>query len=579
MSSIQNKKWQLMPKISDKLIKQYPDVNQVVLQLLFNRGLTAKKDIDLFFSSDYEKETHDPFLFNDMEESVELIIKHIKKGHKVAVYGDYDTDGATSSAILVETLETLKTKVRVYIPDRVEEGYGLNKKAIDNLIKDDIKLIITVDNGIRGKNEVEYIKNKKIDIIITDHHIAPEEKNEIPNCLIINPAVLDDGYPFRFLAGAGVAFKLASAIISKSKLDEKNKEILEERLLDLVAIGTVADCVSLLGENRVLVKKGLEILNKTKRIGVKKLIEVAKINNGKKLDSWNIGYQISPRLNAAGRMDHANTAFEILITRDEAEATELAKNLNDKNVERQEMTEYIFSQVIEGIEEKGEKDNIIVAVAPDNQKWNEGIIGLVASKIKEKYYRPALIITKSEEGYKGSGRSVDGFNMIEAIEECAQLLDKYGGHPMACGFSLSEKNKGEFIKKIKSIANEKIKEIDLRPRVDIEIELEMENINEEFLIDLEKFSPFGNGNEQPKFVSYKVDIVDIMNMGFQSQHIKFKLKNNNSGIINALGFGQAEKWRNLSIGDTIDIVYYLDRNDFNGRTETQMKIIDIKLHK
>lgn len=569
------KKWQIMPKINNNFIDQNKEINNIVLQLLFNRGLTNKKDIELFLSADYSAGSYDPLLFKDMERAVDLIVGHIKSENKIVVYGDYDADGATSSAILVETLSTLKARVGVYIPDRVSEGYGLNKKAIDELISGGTKLIITVDNGIRNKEEIKYIKDKKVDVIVTDHHIAPDDKKDFPDCLIINPAVSQDNYPFRFLSGAGVAFKLAKAIIDKAKIDDATKKKIEESLLDLVAIGTIADCVILLGENRVLVKRGLEVLNKTKRIGLLKLIEAAKINN-RKLDSWNVGFQIAPRLNAAGRMDHANTAFELLITRDEAEASLLAENLNSKNVGRQETTENILGQIISEVESGAKDDKIIVAVSKQEQQWNEGVIGLVAGKIAEKYYKPVLVITQTEDGYKGSGRSIDEFNIIEAIEQCADLFTKFGGHPAACGFSLLAGNLEKFVSKIKNIANEQMKNLDLKPAIEIEAELKLSQIDEKLMSDLDKFCPFGAGNDRPKFVSYNTTVVDIMNMGFDGQHIKLKIKNGSSNIFNAIGFGQTEKWKDLIIGDKIDIVYYLETNEFNGRSETQMKIVDIK---
>lgn len=577
MSNIQEKQWQLMPKIDDDLRKQHQDVDAVVLQLLFNRGLTEKKDIELFLSPSYETNSYDPLLFNNMEKAVDLIIEHIKNKNKIVIYGDYDADGATSSAILVETLRILKAQTEVYIPDRVSEGYGLNKKAIDELVRGGAKLIITVDNGIRSKEEVKYIRDKNIDVIVTDHHIAPEDKKDLPDCLIINPAISEDNYPFKFLSGAGVAFKLAKAIIGRAKIAAIFKNKLEENLLDLVAIGTIADCVVLLGENRVLVKKGLEVLNKTKRIGLIKLMEAAKISN-RKLDSWNIGFQIAPRLNAAGRMDHANTAFELLITKDESEASLLAENLNNKNIGRQETTENIFSQIVNEIESTEQDDKIIIVTSKDDQHWNEGVIGLVAGRIAEKYYKPVLVITKTEDGYKGSGRSIDEFNIIEAVEKCADLLTKFGGHPAACGFSLLSENLEKFITKMKEVANEQMRDLVLRPKIEIEAELKLSEINEDLMMELNKFCPFGTGNDKPKFVSYEVMLVDIMNMGFDGQHIKLKIKNGSSNIFNAIGFGQTEKWKDLRIGDKIDIVYYLETNEFNGRSEIQMKIIDIKKH-
>lgn len=573
-----NKQWQIMPEISDEIIKNNSGINKIILQLLYNRGLTEKKDIDLFLKPDYKAHTHSPSLFLNMENATDKIIGHIKKKDKIIIYGDYDADGVTSSAVLYDILSVFKANINVYIPDRVSEGYGLNKGAIEGFAKDGVRLIITVDGGIRNKEEVEYAVKNGIDIIITDHHVPPEDENNLPKCLIINPLVKGENYPYKYLSGVGVAFKLAKALILKSKLSDSDKQKLEERILDLVAIGTIADCVSLFDENRVMVKRGLEILNNTKRVGLKELIKAANINSPK-LDSWNIGFQIAPRLNAAGRMDHANTALELLITKNKEEAETIARHLNNKNIERQQVTEEIVDEVSAQVEAMAHKDKIIVAVSGNKDAWNEGVIGLVAGKISDKYYLPSLIITKGEDGYKGSGRSIREFDIIGAVEECKELLDRYGGHPAACGFSLNEENLEKFREKITAIANKKLKDIELRPQIKIEAEISLDQVNEDFLKEIEEFSPFGQNNERPKFLSRNVAVFDIVNMGIDGQHIKLKLKNNNSRIISAIGFSQAEKWKELKIGDNIDIVYYLEINEFNGRRDVQMKIIDINVNK
>lgn len=569
--------WKILPEISDNFLKQYPEYSRLVLQLLFNRGIIEKKEIDLFFASDYETDGFDPCLFKDMAKAIELIISHIRQKNKIIVYGDYDADGVTAAAVLFEVLKTLKAEVDVYIPDRVSEGYGLNKKAIDEIAGMGAKLIITVDGGIKSKDEVEHAKKSGLEVIITDHHIAPEKQEDLPDCLIINPAVIGETYPFKFLAGVGVSFKVAKALISRSKLTDEQKRALENKVIDLVAIGTVADCVTTLGENRLLIKKGLEILNLRKRIGLEELMNVAQINAVKKLDSWNIGFQIAPRLNAAGRMDHANTAFEILITGDREEAMNLSNKLNEKNGDRQKVTEEITAAVDAQVDPD---DKIIIGVCPEtveNESWKEGVVGLVAGRITEKYYRPTLVITRSSEGLKGSGRSIEEFNIVEALSEAKDFVKKYGGHPSACGFSLAPEQLAGFKAKMKEIADRKLAGLDLRPKIKIEAKLELREVNRQLVDDLVKFGPFGQNNDKPKLASYGVEIVDINQMGLDGQHIKLKLKSDGSNIIFAIGFGQAEKWSGLKIGDKIDIVYYAETNDFNGRTETQLKIIDIKI--
>lgn len=581
------KKWQVMPRISSDFKNQFSDKNETVLQLLKNRGLIEPKEIEEFLSADYGEYSHDPFLFNDMEEAVALVISHIKAGNKIIVYGDYDADGVTSSAVLWSVLTDLHAKVDVYIPSRVAEGYGLNISAIDEIISTGVKLIITVDNGIRNKKEVEYIKHLNVDVIITDHHVAPPDKNELPASLIINPILADEKYPFKYLAGVGVASKLAIAIIRRSTLTEQVKAKLEDKLMDLVAIGTVADCVTLMGENRVLVKKGLEVLNKTNRIGLKELFAVSKINSEKKLDSWNIGFQISPRLNAAGRMDHANTAYELLITKNQEEAETLARDLSNRNIDRQKITEEIVFDIINGIDpvslENGQK--IIIAVSPSiynktKDPWNEGVIGLVAGRISEKYYLPVIVITGNENEIKGSGRSIEEFNVIKAVELVNKNLEKYGGHAAACGFSIvGQDNLKNFVKEITILANEQLGNLKLEPKLNIEAEQAFELLDEQLVEEVEKLAPFGEDNPKPVFLSKEISVVDIVNMGIDNKHIKLKLRTDNSRIRSAVGFGQAETWKELKIGDKIDIVYYLEINDFNGRREVQLKIVDIKVIK
>jgi len=573
--------WQVMPKIKEAFKNNYPEYSRLVLQLLYNRGIKNKENIEEFLSVDYEKFAHDPFLFNDMEAAVNLIIKHIKEGNNIIVYGDYDADGVTASAVMVEALNILKAKIDIYIPDRVAEGYGLNMKALEVISYSGTKLIITVDTGIRSVKEVAVAKKNKLDIIITDHHLPPKKKEDYPDCLIINPAMPEEEYPYKKLAGVGVAFKLAKALVYKSKLSLEDKKNIENKILDLVAIGTVADCVSLLGENRILVKKGLDILNKTKRAGLKELIKISCIEN-KRLKSWNIGFQIAPRLNAAGRMGHANTAYELLITGREKEAKALAGKLNEKNIERQKLTEEIIIEVEKQIN-KEEIPDIIIGVCQDGinedtEKWNEGIIGLVAGRISSKYYRPVLVITGSGNEYRGSGRSIKEFNLIKAVEASAEHLNKYGGHPGACGFSLKKENLNKFINKITKIVEKELKELDLRPKIEIEAVFDLSKIDEKLIREIDMFSPFGEGNERPVFASYNITVLDIFYMGMEKQHVKFRVKSDNSTVFSAIGFSQAEKWEDIIIGDKIDIVYCLELNEYNGRTEVQLMIIDININ-
>lgn len=569
-------KWQLMPIAGDDFIKKNPEYNKIILQLLFNRRLIKKQYIELFFEPD-KISLSDPFLFKNMEAAAALAIKHIKKQNLIVVYGDYDADGVTATATLIEILNIFKAKTSVYIPGRASEGYGLNKKAIDELIKIGAKLIITVDNGIRNKEEAAYAKNLGLDIIITDHHEPPPEKSDWPDCLIINPKA--ENYAYKSLAGVGVAFKFAQGLIKLSKLDEQLKNKLAEKVLDLAAIGTVADMVSLLGENRTLVSLGLKIINQRKRLGIAELIKIAQTNgnSNKKINSFHIGWQISPRLNSAGRLDHANTAYELLITKDKNEAETIAKKLNIKNGERQKITEAITAYCRKVVEEKMLGDKILIVCSPNiadasAESWPEGVVGLVAGRLCEAYGRPVLAITKIKNEIKGSGRSIDEFNIMKAIEQASRYLEKFGGHAAACGFALKSAEALEkFSKEMKKIAGKALAEIELATKILVEAEIDLSDINDELLEDLEKFEPFGEDNDKPKFLSKGMQIMDKMNMGANAQHIKFRF-----GPIWAVAFSQAENLKEFKIGDKVDAVYYLEFNEFNGRRAAQMKIVDIK---
>ncbi|MGI6373946.1 MAG: single-stranded-DNA-specific exonuclease RecJ [Patescibacteria group bacterium] len=578
------------------------------MQLLFNRQLKDREEIERFLSGELKEDRtlvigdneqdrfYDPFLFKDMEASVQLIIDQIKAGAPVLIYGDYDADGVTSSAVLLEVLQILQAQVEVYLPDRVSEGYGLNKAALDLIAKQGFKLIITVDTGIRNQAEVAYAKSLGLEIIITDHHLLPETAEDLPDCLIINPADKRNNYPGPTLAGVGVAFKLASALIHKAKLPLRQKQLILEKILDLVAVGTIADLVSLLGENRLLVKRGLEIINRQRRLGLRELIKVAKISEKKAIEAWQVGWQLGPRLNAASRLSHANTAFSLLITTNQEEASSLANELNQKNLSRQKITEEIRVAVEQQLA-KTAIPKIIISVAPKDQVWNEGVIGLVAGKITEKYYRPSLIIIRVVEkfefdsqqkklvpkkfSFKGSGRSIPGFNLVKALESCAAYLDKYGGHPLACGFTISsEENLEKFKKQLREIANQEIVGNILIPKLSLEMELKFAQIDLGLVEEINRLAPFGQDNQPPKFASYQLKIEEINLLGLDKQHIKIRfsqLGDQTSSSFWGLAFGEAERYQDLVVGEQVALSYYLEINEFNNKREVQLKIIDLKL--
>lgn len=579
--------WQVYEKAPASFLEQGENINPFILQLLYNRKIEKPEDLKWFLNKE-ENEFIDPFLFKDMDKAVDLIISHVKNSKKIMIYGDYDADGVTSSALLFDILQIFKAQVDFYLPDRISEGYGLNKLAIDEIKNAGFSLIITVDNGIRNKEEVAYAKSLGLDVIITDHHAYPEGENSLPECLIINPSSETSGYPFRYLAGVGVAFKLASALIAKSKLSDEHKDVLIWRSLDLVAIGSITDMVPLIGENRLLVKEGLKVLNNSKRFGLLELVKISGLT--RELNAFNVGFQLGPRLNAASRIKHANSALNLLISKDQSEAEALAQDLNNKNTERQKITEEVLSSAESQIDPENLPKLIVVSNFSDHS-WSEGVIGLVAGKLTEKYYRPVLVIVKTEETavgedgqeyalYKGSGRSVEEFNMVESLEESKEFLYKYGGHPMAGGFSTQgEEQTKKFMEKMGQIAEKKLAKVELFPKLKIDLELSFSDIDDEFLERINKLAPFGQNNPSPKFVTYNVKIIDIVRMGFDNQHIKIKFLNHNDKDLKSfwgISFGGGEKLAHLNISDNVDVVYSLEFNEFNGRRDIQLKIIDIK---
>ncbi len=571
-----NKTWQIHPKAREEFFQKFPEYGRIFSQLLYNRDLREKDEINYFLKAEFE-DNFDPFIFRNMEKAIEITVKNIKERKKICIYGDYDADGVTASALLYEILTIIKADCFVYIPDRAGEGYGMNIKALDKIIKKDAALVITVDNGIRNKKEVEYAQSLGLEVIITDHHESPENNNDLPPCLIVNPHLRGEKYPFKYLAGVAVAFKFARSLLERSTLSADQKKKILEKVMDLVAIGTIADCVFLVGENRLLVKKGLEVLNAKKRIGLKKLIEKAKID-GKILEAWNIGFQIGPRLNASSRMGSANNAFNLLTTKEKEIAEKEAEFLEEQNIRRQKETEEMFLKVEEQYKKQLE-EKIIIGVCPDGEKlWNEGVVGLVAGRLTEKYHKPCLVITKTDEGFKGSGRSIDEFDLFSAIEECSNFLYKRGGHKMACGFSLPASKLKDFSKKMRDIARRELKNSNLEAKIEIDVEMDFKEITRGLVREIAKLSPFGLGNPQPKFLSRGILIKDIIHMGIENQHLKFRFGNCSSRAdFYGLGFNRAAEWGDLKIGDRVDLVYYLEENEFNGKISLQLKICDIKL--
>jgi len=560
--------WKIAEKINQETKTKYPDIHPVILQLLISRGLSSKEKIDAFLNTKYE-DLCDPFLFRDMEALVLRIRESKSSGESVFVYGDYDADGVCSSIILVETLRKIGIKnVDVYIPHREKEGYGLNKNAIDHIVSKGAKLIITVDCGTSSVDEIAYAKEKGLDIIILDHH---EEPPQLPKevSAFLNPHLERETYPFKNLAAVGVVFKVVQALWKSFDLENGH----DKWMLDLVAIATIADMMELVGENRIFVKYGLVVLNKTQRIGLQSLITTLQYKS-KELGVYEVGFLIAPRINAAGRIEHATGAYELLETPNSSIADDLAQTLNTTNLSRQSETTRILDEALEQVQSQLESNKVLMAKA-DN--WSAGVVGLVSGRITERFYRPSLVMTKTEKGITGSGRSIPGFNITDALEKSSKFLSSFGGHEGACGFTLkSEEVFDDFCLELNKIADEQLSEQDLVKSIIIDTELTFDDISFDLIEQIEKLSPFGMGNPTPKFASFGVRVENIFLMGKEKQHMRLKLQQNGE-TLQAVGFGIVKDFGDiLNEGDLIDLVYDIGINEWNNKKDIQLKIIDIK---
>jgi len=567
-----DKNWQVKNKISDEIKNEFPKVNSIILQLMHNRGLTKQKEIDEFLNPDYEKDLHDPFLFRDMDKAVKRIEQAMVGGEKLLVYGDYDADGVCSSVVLYEIFKKLDLDTEVYLPHREKEGYGLNMGAVEYIIKQEVKLVVTVDCGVSNKEEVKKLQEAGIDVIILDHHHPPEKLPEA--FAIVDAKIKDDKYPFFELAGVGVAFKLVQALVKRGKL----KEGQEKWFLDLVALATVADCSDLIGENRALVKWGMVVLNKTKRLGLVELIKAVSRKLGK-IDTHVIGFQLAPRINAAGRMNHANAAFKLLISDNIEEAEKLALDLNRENVDRQKLTERILEEANAQIGKFDSKDKLIFVADICEGSWPPGVVGLVAGKLVDLYQRPALVVGRNSEGKLiGSGRSVLDFNIIEAVAEASDFLTHYGGHAGACGFTIkSEEDIEKFKEKVGAVAKEKLSDSDLRPVLEIDTEMEMGDITWEFYENLENFEPFGEMNPKPRFLANGLEVAGMMGVGDGAKHLRLIVNQGEVKNRKTIGFGFGEWCSKLKVGDKVDIVFEVEADEWNGARELQVRIVDLRM--
>lgn len=541
------------------------NIAPVIATILMNRGITEPQN----FITPSENALLDPFLMLGMEKATDRILKAIENNEKIAIYGDYDVDGITSTAIMVKFLRSHKADVIYYIPDRHEEGYGINTDAIDKIHSQGVTLLITVDCGITAVKEIAYAKELGIETIITDHH---ECKDETPcaYCLL-NPKQDNCEYPFKKLAGVGVAFKLLQALTLKMHFHMR--ELIDE-YIDLVAIGTIADVMPLVGENRIIVKKGLELLKYTVNRGIRALADVAEINLSN-VQTGTIGFMLAPRINAAGRMGDPRCAVELLLAKDDMTAKRYAEILNEKNRERQETEIEILEDALNIIATTPSiKDDFVIVLA--HEGWHHGIIGIVASKISERFNKPCILISTDEENGKGSGRSIRSFNLFKALENSGHLMQKFGGHELAAGLSIKPENIDTFRKEINEYAKTCLTEDDFMPILNIDSELPPQYINMNTAEKLTILEPYGMGNACPLFYVENLSVSQIKPLS-DGKHIKLILTADEYSI-EVVGFNMGELLEVLNINDIVDIAFNIDINIYRGARQLQILLKDIKIH-
>ena len=550
----------IYPNYDENFIKELESysISKNIAKILNARNITDMTVVKKYFSDEYE-EGYDPFLMHDMQKAVDRINEAIENEEKILVYGDYDADGITSTVLLVETLISMGANVSSYIPNRFEEGYGPNKEAFTKIINSGISLIITVDNGIAGVEEVDLANELGCDVIVTDHH---KIQDTMPNAYaIIHPEHPDGNYPFKKLAGVGVAFKLAHALL----------EIFPDFLLDLVAIGTIADMVSITDENRIFVKQGLELLNEDLRIGLKMLLELSSIDT--KIDEQTVGFYIAPKLNSIGRMDSAKLGLTFLMAEDPVTAKSLAEQIEQYNIERKKVTEDIVKDVINKIETSDKKEKNVIMVSGE---YHEGVLGIVASNIVERYQKPVFIMNEKDGVLKGSARSIFDFNIYVAMNKISDLFLAFGGHTLAAGFSFDASN----FDKIEGFLDNEFEEFkkhnELKSSKNIDIVTSLEDISYQFLNSLDVLKPYGMDFEKPSVLIENAMVLNKTYFGSEKQYLRLTIADE-VGNLECISFKDISVFNKVEKNDIIDLLCTLDKNNFNGRSKLQAHIIDINI--
>ena len=568
------KRWRVAPLAPEEHRGQFSDLHPLLVQVLYNRGITDPGAVNAFLEGG--DDAANPFALPGMNAAVSRVRQALRRGEHIAVYGDFDADGVTATALLVQTLQALGGQVRPYIPHRVEEGYGLNEPALEALARDRVSLVITVDCGVRAFDEVAAANRLGLDVVVTDHHAAGLQ---LPDALTIvdpeRPMPDSDGLPRQpraALAGVGVAYRLAQALLRSHRqapVNDRQVSLGEEDLLDLVALGTVADVVDLRGPNRVLVRRGLEHINAMDRPGLRALCRQAGLKRGA-VDATAIGYVLGPRLNAAGRLAEAETAYRLLVTQDPAEAEELAVALDGLNRERQRLTRQAHAAARQMVLEAKGDGLLLFAAAPE---FSPGIVGLVASRLLDEFHRPAVVVEMGQRASRGSCRSIEGFHITQALEACQDLLIRYGGHAAAAGFEVANENLDPLAHRLRTIAAEELTKDHLTPTLYVDAEAPLSEMSWELLESLSRLEPCGCGNRQPLFVSRAAQVRHHRPVGRQSKHLKLTLSD---GVAtwDAIAFRQGA-WAGR-LPRLVDVAYHLELNEWRGRQQLQLNVQDIR---
>ena len=565
-----------MKKADFNGIAEKYQISPIIARLMRNRDVIGDEAIDFYLNGTVE-DLYDGLLMKDMDRAVDILKEKIEEGKKIRVIGDYDIDGVNATYILQQGLAGLGADVDTDIPDRIKDGYGLNQMLIDRALEDDVDTIVTCDNGIAAMSEIAYGKENGMTIVVTDHHEVPylEENGEKkyllpPADAVVDPHRADCEYPFKGLCGAAVAYKLVEVLYRVSGKSEQEVEHLQDNLMENVAIATIGDVMDLVGENRVFVKKGLELLKTTKNEGLHALMQCTGVDTAN-LNTYHIGFVLGPCINAGGRLDTAKRALELLNASNRREAVTLAADLKELNDSRKEMTEEGVEEAVRQIESSSWKDDqVLVVYLP---KCHESIAGIIAGRIKERYYRPTFVLTRGETGVKGSGRSIEAYDMFAEMSRCRELFTKFGGHKLAAGLSLEEENVEVFRKRINELAD--LTEDDLQMKVSIDMRLPFPYINEELIHELKILEPFGKGNGKPLFAESKLRVIQPRIFGKNRNVLKCRLEDQQGNQMEAVYFGEVEDClRQMEKKQIMSFTYYPSINEYMGRRTIQLTIVN-----